>query len=243
MGLASLFEAQRPVKLRYFAHHWPAVSDAKRKWSDLELLSSRTSGSSDSTVEIEIGKDYMDADVHKAEVSINSLLEFILQEKDEKDNKVSSSPGPNFYLAQHNLDDICVLRDDVPSQPEICRFSGKGHVYLRNIWLGGHRGTVSPCHYDPFNNILVQIFGEKTVTLFPPHVGKWLYPAKGTLQPNTSLVDIRKPDLEKYPIFEKAWQEALQATLYPGDAVFIPFKWWHHCNTKNLSCSVNYWWL
>jgi hypothetical protein len=28
-------------------------------------------------------------------------------------------------------------------------------IYWNNIWLGGHAGTLSPCHYDPFHNIFV----------------------------------------------------------------------------------------
>ena len=42
-----------------------------------------------------------------------------------------------------------------------------------------------------------------------------------------SLVDTRKPDLEKHPDFRHAMMQAFSAELQPGDAIFIPSLWWH----------------
>mmetsp|Transcript_9420 Transcript_9420/g.16625 ORF Transcript_9420/g.16625 Transcript_9420/m.16625 type:complete len:89 (+) Transcript_9420:83-349(+) len=34
-----------------------------------------------------------------------------------------------------------------------------------------------------------------------------------------------------------------EVILEPGEALFIPRKWWHYCRSKTVSCSVNFWWL
>ena len=89
--------------------------------------------------------------------------------------------------------------------------------------------------------MLCQIIGEKKIILFDPKDSNYLYPALGTKQPNTSLVDIETPSIEKFPLFSKA--KAIEVTLRPGDALFIPFKYWHYCKSLSNSCSVNFWWL
>jgi len=163
---------------------------------------------------------------------------------------------PRIYLAQHNIDEIPILKDDIMI-PRICN-TGKGSLYRKNIWFGGPQGTVSPCHYDPFHNVLCQVIGEKEVILFDPCHTEALYPALHTVQKNTSQVDISRPDLMTYPLYEDilrsietkkgivgdaAMLSIGRTILYPGDAVYIPFKWWHYCKTSKLSCSINFWWL
>ena len=58
-----------------------------------------------------------------------------------------------------------------------------------------------------------------------------------------SMVDIEDPDFEKYPNFKDAMDEGLTATLYPGDAIFIPSLWWHQVESfGDLNILINYWW-
>ena len=58
-----------------------------------------------------------------------------------------------------------------------------------------------------------------------------------------SLVDFRKPDLDKFPKFAAAMEHAQFAELGPGDAIFIPSMWWHHVEAlERFNVLVNYWW-
>jgi lysine-specific demethylase 8 len=224
----------QPIIFKNLASHWPAVSDSSRCWQNLKLLSERVLD--DTIVPIEIGSSYMDPNIQKQDILLKSYLQFLekqtWQTRPEKDI-------PRVYLAQHQLNEIPVMKDDVQI-PDICK-TLKGHMYNSNIWFGGPQGTISPCHHDPFHNILVQIFGEKTVTLAAPSYTKEMYPAVGTVQKNTSLIDFDSPDYKKHPLFQDV--ELFQVTLMAGDALYIPFKWWHHCKTNAMSCSVNFWWL
>jgi hypothetical protein len=57
------------------------------------------------------------------------------------------------------------------------------------------------------------------------------------------MVDPMAPDLKKYPRFAEAARHAQSTTLEPGDALYIPYGWWHGVESlEPLSILVNYWW-
>jgi hypothetical protein len=57
------------------------------------------------------------------------------------------------------------------------------------------------------------------------------------------MVDQHAPDLVRYPRYRQAWDTAQQATLEPGDAIYIPYCWWHGVESLDpVSILVNYWW-
>lgn len=112
------------------------------------------------------------------------------------------------------------------------------------IWIG-NRIRVAP-HYDLMENIGVCLAGRRRFTLFPPDQLPNLYAGPFELTPAgtpVSMVDPQAPDLERYPRFAEAWNHASQATLEPGDALYIPYAWWHGVDAlEPLSILVNYWW-
>jgi hypothetical protein len=57
------------------------------------------------------------------------------------------------------------------------------------------------------------------------------------------MVDLAAPDLERFPRFAEAQQAAQSADLEPGDAIYIPFLWWHGVKSlDSFNALVNYWW-
>jgi hypothetical protein len=228
---SQIFAEQKPVLIEGLANDWPAIVDPTRRWSDLSSFRNRVDPARGITVEI--GESYMDPNLQQGRAVLKDFLEFISKPKDALDGL------PRVFLAQYELNQIPEMEEDVKC-PEICQ-TGKGHLYRTNIWFGSPLGTISPCHIDPFNNILIQIVGKKKVEVIDPCYSPHLYPAYGTVQKNTSRVDFEKPDLKEFPKFAEA--ERHMAELNPGDGLFIPFKWWHYCKTEDLSCSVNFWWL
>jgi hypothetical protein len=88
--------------------------------------------------------------------------------------------------------------------------------------------------------------GHRRFTLFPPEQLANLYvgPLEFTLagQP-ISMVRLERPDLERYPRFPEAQAHAQVAELEPGDALFVPYMWWHHVESLDpFNVMVNYWW-
>jgi hypothetical protein len=58
------------------------------------------------------------------------------------------------------------------------------------------------------------------------------------------MVDPLAPDLERCPRYREAWAAAQQAVLEPGDALYIPYAWWHGVDAlEPVSFLVNYWWV
>jgi hypothetical protein len=57
------------------------------------------------------------------------------------------------------------------------------------------------------------------------------------------MVSLRNPDLARFPRFAQALAASQSAELGPGDALFIPFGWWHHVESLTpFNVLVNYWW-
>jgi hypothetical protein len=112
------------------------------------------------------------------------------------------------------------------------------------LWLS-NRVTVQT-HYDLSFNIACVVAGRRRFTLFPPEQLPNLYvgPLEFTLagQP-ISMVRLDQPDLERFPRFPEAWRHAQAAELEPGDALFIPYMWWHHVESLSaFNALLNYWW-
>ncbi|MEM7360030.1 MAG: cupin-like domain-containing protein [Pseudomonadota bacterium] len=112
------------------------------------------------------------------------------------------------------------------------------------LWMG-NQALVAP-HYDVHDNIACVVMGERTFTLFPPEQISNLYIGPTLNAPGgvpISMVDLNNPDLETYPRFADALAAAQQATLQPGDAIFIPTPWWHAVQSlADINVLINYWW-
>lgn len=112
------------------------------------------------------------------------------------------------------------------------------------LWFS-NRCTVQT-HYDLSFNVAVVLAGRRRFTLFPPEqlVNLYVGPLEFTLagQP-ISMVRLDAPDFERYPKFREAWQHAQVADLEPGDALFVPYMWWHHVDSLTpFNVLLNYWW-
>jgi hypothetical protein len=115
---------------------------------------------------------------------------------------------------------------------------------IPRIWVGNSITVTT--HYDISDNIACVVGGRRRFTLFPPDQIRNLYvgPIHFTLagQP-VSMVSLEEPDLIRYPRFEQALAAAQVAELEAGDALFIPYFWWHHVKSlEKFNVLVNYWW-
>ena len=99
------------------------------------------------------------------------------EQKQEHERETTMKIGPfrskikaddMVYLAQNEL--FRGLQGDLDI-PHLCSDSsygiGNGSIYHTMIWMGPY-GTVSPLHFDPLHNFLMQIVGSKRVILYPP---------------------------------------------------------------------------
>ncbi|MDB5678495.1 cupin-like domain-containing protein [Sphingomonas bacterium] len=112
------------------------------------------------------------------------------------------------------------------------------------FWLG--TPAVVATHHDTVENIACIAAGRRRFTLFPPEQVANLYMGPFHLTPAgtaVSMVHITDPDLDRFPRFADALAAARTAELEPGDAIYIPYGWYHHVEAlAPLNLLVNYWW-
>jgi Cupin-like domain len=111
-------------------------------------------------------------------------------------------------------------------------------------WIGN--ALTVAAHFDFNDNIACVAAGRRQFALFPPEQIKNLYVGPLEFTPlgvPISLVDIFNPDLARFPRFAAAAASAQVAELEAGDAIYIPYMWWHSVRSlAPFNVLVNYWW-
>jgi hypothetical protein len=112
------------------------------------------------------------------------------------------------------------------------------------IWIGN--AVKVNTHFDLAHNIACVVGGRRRFTLFPPDQIGNLYLAPLDFTPSgapVSMVQFTAPDHSRFPRYADALRHAVHAELGPGDALFIPYGWWHHVESLTpFNVLVNYWW-
>ncbi|XP_053393393.1 HSPB1-associated protein 1-like isoform X2 [Mercenaria mercenaria] len=109
------------------------------------------------------------------------------------------------------------------------------------IWIGSC-GTYTPCHQDTYGfNLVAQIQGRKRWYLFNPDQTDCMYPTRIPYEESSiySEVNVRYPDLDKHPLFQKTTPYIIE--LVPGDVLYVPRHWWHFVESLEPSMSINTW--
>jgi len=113
-----------------------------------------------------------------------------------------------------------------------------------NLWIG-NRAVVGP-HNDIPDNIACVVAGRRRFRLFPPEQFANLYVGPLELNPAgrpVSYVSVTEPDFGRYPRYRDALAASREATLEPGDAIYIPSLWWHSVESLTpFNALANYWW-
>jgi len=235
-----ILPAGAPALLRGAVRDWPAVSAGRDSPAAIaNYLRGHDTGSSSDTMfgAPSIGGHFFYNDdltghnferrPQRLDHSIDLLLEWL-----------DAPSPPSLYVG---------AMPTPSSLPNFTRDNALGLIdasIVPRLWLG-NRVTVQT-HYDLSNNVACVVAGRRRFTLFPPEqlVNLYVGPLEFTLagQP-ISMVRLDRPDLERYPLFSEAWAVAQVAELDPGDALFIPYMWWHHVESRDrFNVMVNYWW-
>ncbi|CAN5187629.1 hypothetical protein BH23BAC2_BH23BAC2_15820 [soil metagenome] len=104
------------------------------------------------------------------------------------------------------------------------------------LFVGGEGGKVV-MHYDMdlANNFHFNFVGEKRVILFAPDQTKYLYKVPYSIV-SMEIIDMDRPDFKKYPALAMA--KGFEVLLKPGEALFIPSKWWHYIRYQSPCLSL-----
>jgi hypothetical protein len=145
-----------------------------------------------------------------------------------------------WYLAE------TPLRQTLPTMHEempLPAFVPPSKITSRVVFIG--RDTFSSAHYHALlEACLVQVVGRKRVILYEPghpamHPNRWYSSRHNHLSDRT----VRVSDADDAWIEPQQGQPAaLDCTLEPGDALFIPVHWWHLVYGLGSSISVTTFW-
>ena len=260
------FNSKTPLLLRNLL----GTCDAIYFWRSLEYW--RVAVGEETPVEVEIGKGYNNSNrvtvmfgdylnylaMNMETESEECLLRSKRHEGKEPDVQHQRTNRDVAYLAQNEL--FHHVRNDIPI-PSFCEDGkyniGDGKLYHTMLWMGP-RDTVSPLHFDPLDNILMQVVGWKRVLLFSPddqchglkdggeeglrRTSSWHYAGVDGNQYNTSAVDVENPDHARFPNYKLLGPMPYECVLGPGDGLYIPKRWWHHVRSLEMSVSANVWW-
>jgi Cupin-like domain len=113
------------------------------------------------------------------------------------------------------------------------------------IWLGTASNVSS--HYDTFDNLACVITGRRRFTLYAPELIGRLYvgPIDNTMAgaPVSLAASAPAGSAAEFPLFEEIRDQALQAELGAGDALYLPKLWWHQVESlAPFNGLANYWW-
>ena len=104
-------------------------------------------------------------------------------------------------------------------------------------WIGP-KGTISGFHNDTGKNFYAQIKGKKMFILASTKYNQNFYPSDKYINGAVaSQVDINNFSPEKFPKFMEA--EFKSVVLEPGDALYVPSKWWHYVQSFDTSISIS----
>jgi hypothetical protein len=238
---ALLCEAQ-PWVLRGAVADWPAVRANTLPGGIVEYLRRRDAGA---TVQAWIAPpeiegrffytdDFAGFNFAREQLRLGAFLDLLQRHGAEP-------RAPALYTGAAAVEALLpTFRADNDLPPALCEALRP----LASAWLG-NRSCIA-AHQDVPDNLACVVAGRRRFTLAPPDQVSNLYvgPLEHTPagQP-ISLVDFRRPDLQRFPRFAEAQPHLHVAELGPGDAIFIPSLWWHHVESlEPVNLLVNYWW-
>lgn len=128
--------------------------------------------------------------------------------------------------------DFPEFRKEFPT-PELARgILGK----LGFAFFGG-KNTHVRFHFDIdcSNVLMTQLIGRKRVILIPPKYDRFIYKVPFS---SFSLIDPDKPDYQKFPALR--YVSGYDFVLQPGDALFMPSRYWHFNTYLEGGMAVSY---
>jgi hypothetical protein len=235
-----ILPANQPVVFRDLLRSWPAVQAGRRsRASVVDYFKQFDQGGAVNAIvgppEINgrffYSENYQDFNFGPRRVAIGAALDTLL-------SLAEDARPPAIALQAMNVPDI------LPS------FLGEHPMPLLDsaveprLWISNR--SMIAAHFDNFHNIACVVGGRRKFTVFPPdqvgnlYIGPLLKTPGGS---PISVVDLREPDYARFPKFQQALESAQEATLEPGDAIYIPILWWHGVESlEPLNILVNYWW-
>jgi len=202
---------------------------------------------------------------YELQEDFDDFLDYV-QKDTARINEGSQTGNVKYAQTQNDSlrEEYSRLFTDVPSDIPFARIALEKSPDAINFWLGNER-SITSLHKDNYENIYVQVTGEKHFILLPPVEmpctnEQVLVQARYAPCAEDSGDLIAEVDDENDPIPVPLWDpdepgvraslysnlsQPLHVTLRAGDMFYLPAMWYHKVKQSSgpegFSCSVNYW--
>jgi Cupin-like domain len=175
---------------------------------------------------------------------------FGLQEsKERKKPKIGRAQKKVYYALTTALSSFHPRLETTINLSELIHFNPKRASV--NLWMGMANG-VTPCHYDGYRNLYLQLDGRKKFTLHAPSgiLGRslgtypFMHPSYGQCHGNLTYRGIEAlmtSTSEPAGGSMGAADGLYETVLSPGDLLYIPPFWIHEVVSVSSSVSINVW--
>ncbi len=237
---ADIVPLNQPAVMRSLVADWPAVSASRRSVeASVDYFKALDSGKPMYTIvggpDIQrrffYGAGLRGTNFQRTQATLTTVLDNLAGLRD--------APNPHAIAVQAGA-----IREGLPGFEKDNQLALLDAAVAPTLWLGN--SAIVAAHYDVHDNVACVVTGRRRFTLFPPDQVANLYVGPTLDAPGgvpISTVDLAEPDLDRFPRFAEALAVAQEATLEPGDAIFIPTPWWHAVESLDaINVLVNYWW-
>ena len=252
----------RPFVIRKGAEDWKACQRWDAEYLVQVMGNSNVNvaltphGNADAVVEEE--RELLYVEPMERQEPFEQVIDYIRrQEKGICDGPVKYAQTQNDNLRDEYQD----LFADVPSSISFARIALQKPPEAVNFWLGNHR-SVTVMHKDNYENIYVQIRGQKHFLLLPPIAAACVQERSLPLARYSGGDEALHPKLQEppqcvpVPLLDPddknhmsgiltSLLKPMSVTLNEGDMMYLPAMWYHKVSqssgNENFSCSINYW--
>lgn len=155
-------------------------------------------------------------------------------------------PGPLSALQPDFDIPFPILKNLIPTSNSTTSIDkDNSNISQINFWANMHSPVTSSLHYDPYQNLLCVVTGQKIVRLLPPSATKHLHNVALVYHDSCNHADddlfnpSRKEELLSN---DSSHLQLLEFILNPGDSLFLPEGWWHQVSSSAGTLAVNFWW-
>ncbi|XP_064472255.1 HSPB1-associated protein 1-like [Ornithodoros turicata] len=190
------------------------------------------------------GEPLYEGDGVHLKATIKDFLNWTRGGRDNLDHELRDvDPSSHFAYSSYNYMSSIFgdYKEILQSVDWSCFGFAERHGTDSTLWLGS-AGASTPCHQDTYGcNLVAQLIGRKSWTLFPPEESGCLYQTRLPYEESSvfSSVNLQDIDLYKYPRMEHC--RPFLVTLEPGDVLFVPKMWWHLVSCVDTALSINTW--
>ncbi|KAF2799337.1 Clavaminate synthase-like protein [Melanomma pulvis-pyrius CBS 109.77] len=277
----------QPFVVRGYAASWPASQTWSASYLSQTLGSHPVNvaitpfGNADSVIDVEDEGCVFVQPYEATEPFCDALKKIQHQElhsspqhrkrEGEKDEDKTQTPTRYLQTQNDNLrSEYLPLFTSIPPSIPFAHIALQKPPDAINFWLGNSH-SVTALHKDNYENIYVQVRGQKHFVLLPPVesvcvnersvLAATYGPRDGGENGNEDLTDL-VPHIDtptsytpfalwdpEFPTLRSArfshLSRPLRVTLDEGDMLYLPALWYHKvsqsCSEEGICCAVNYW--